>query len=108
MVQSLIPKDVSMFSADGFFIGPYDFSLSLGLPPPNPDPHPEVEQAIQNILKAAHKAGKKWSASNVVPLNINFCSSFVISAQCFAPLESKLRCARNKVSTWYGQSFSIG
>lgn len=46
--------------ADGVFIGPYDLSLSLGYPPPNPDPHPKVEEAIQTVLKTAHKAGKKW------------------------------------------------
>jgi 4-hydroxy-2-oxoheptanedioate aldolase len=50
----------SFNSIDGVFIGPYDLSLSLGFPPPNPDPHPKVEEAIQNILQAAHKAGKKW------------------------------------------------
>ncbi|KAI0689164.1 Phosphoenolpyruvate/pyruvate domain-containing protein [Cytidiella melzeri] len=44
---------------DGVFIGPYDLSLSLGFPPPNPDPHPKIEEAIQNILNIAHKAGKK-------------------------------------------------
>ncbi|KAI0088768.1 Phosphoenolpyruvate/pyruvate domain-containing protein [Irpex rosettiformis] len=44
---------------DGFFIGPYDLSLSLGFPPPNPDPHPEVEETLLSILDAAHKAGKK-------------------------------------------------
>jgi len=45
---------------DCLFIGPYDLSLSLGYPPPSPDPHPDVEVIIQDILKVAHKAGKKW------------------------------------------------
>jgi len=31
----------------------------MGYPPPMPDPHPEVEKVIQNIRKAAQKAGKK-------------------------------------------------
>ncbi|KAG1733373.1 Pyruvate/Phosphoenolpyruvate kinase-like domain-containing protein [Suillus paluster] len=44
---------------DCLFIGPYDLSLCLGYPPPSPDPHPDVEIVIQNILKAAHKEGKK-------------------------------------------------
>ncbi|OAX39346.1 Phosphoenolpyruvate/pyruvate domain-containing protein [Rhizopogon vinicolor AM-OR11-026] len=44
---------------DCLFIGPYDLSLCLGYPPPSPDPHPDVEVIIQDILKAAHKAGKK-------------------------------------------------
>jgi len=44
---------------DCLFIGPYDLSLCLGYPPPSPDPHPDVEVIIQNILKSAHKAGKK-------------------------------------------------
>jgi 4-hydroxy-2-oxoheptanedioate aldolase len=42
------------------FIGPYDLSISLGLPTPNPDPHPDLEDIIQKVLKAAHAAGKKW------------------------------------------------
>ncbi|KAG2127119.1 Pyruvate/Phosphoenolpyruvate kinase-like domain-containing protein [Suillus clintonianus] len=44
---------------DCLLIGPWDLSLSLGYPPPSPDPHPDVEIAIQNILKATHKEGKK-------------------------------------------------
>jgi len=44
---------------DILFIGPYDLSISLGLPTPNPDPHPDLEQIIQKVLKAAHSAGKK-------------------------------------------------
>ena len=44
------------------FIGPYDLSLSHGLPPPSPDPVPEAEEMIQKILAAAHAKGKKWYA----------------------------------------------
>jgi 4-hydroxy-2-oxoheptanedioate aldolase len=44
---------------DVLFIGPYDLSISLGLPTPNPDPHPDLEDIIQKVLKAAHAAGKK-------------------------------------------------
>ncbi|KIK63982.1 hypothetical protein GYMLUDRAFT_40197 [Collybiopsis luxurians FD-317 M1] len=44
---------------DGLMIGPYDLSNALGYPPPSPDPHPEVEKVVQQILKAAHDAGKK-------------------------------------------------
>ncbi|KAE9390119.1 Phosphoenolpyruvate/pyruvate domain-containing protein [Gymnopus androsaceus JB14] len=44
---------------DGLFIGPYDLSICLGYPPPSPDPHPEIEKVIQDILRAAHDAGKK-------------------------------------------------
>ncbi|KAG6878855.1 hypothetical protein C0992_007118 [Termitomyces sp. T32_za158] len=45
---------------DVLFIGPYDLSISLGYPTPNPDPHPDVEKIIQQVLTAAHDAGKKW------------------------------------------------
>ncbi|KAJ6503865.1 Pyruvate/Phosphoenolpyruvate kinase-like domain-containing protein, partial [Mycena sanguinolenta] len=47
---------------DVLFVGPFDLSVSLGYPgpsPASPDPHPQVEEIIQKILKAAHKAGKK-------------------------------------------------
>ncbi|KAG2143552.1 Pyruvate/Phosphoenolpyruvate kinase-like domain-containing protein [Suillus bovinus] len=44
---------------DCLFIGPWDLSLCLGYPPPSPDPHPDVEIVIQDILKVAHKEGKK-------------------------------------------------
>lgn len=44
---------------DVLFIGPYDLSISLGLPTPNPAPHPDLEDIIQKVLKAAHSAGKK-------------------------------------------------
>lgn len=66
-VEGLGKRDRSICSGlqaylclDGVFIGPYDLSLSLGLPPPNPDPHPKLEEAIQIILRAAHRAGKMW------------------------------------------------
>ncbi|EPQ54888.1 Phosphoenolpyruvate/pyruvate domain-containing protein [Gloeophyllum trabeum ATCC 11539] len=45
---------------DALFIGPYDLSISHGLPPPSPDPHPEAEKLIQRIKEVAHKAGKRW------------------------------------------------
>ncbi|KAK7437714.1 hypothetical protein VKT23_018430 [Stygiomarasmius scandens] len=44
---------------DGLFVGPSDLSITLGYPPPSPDPHPEVEKVINEILNAAHSAGKK-------------------------------------------------
>ncbi|TBU27372.1 Phosphoenolpyruvate/pyruvate domain-containing protein [Dichomitus squalens] len=50
---------LSVDGLDGVFIGPYDLSLSHGLPPPSPDPHPEAEKMIQHILAAAHAKGKK-------------------------------------------------
>lgn len=45
---------------DVLFIGPYDLSIGLGYKPPSPDPHPYVEKLIQQVLKDAHDAGKKW------------------------------------------------
>ncbi|KAK7034601.1 hypothetical protein VNI00_012232 [Paramarasmius palmivorus] len=45
---------------DGLFVGPSDLSITLGYPPPAPDPHPEVEKVIEEILKVAHGAKKKW------------------------------------------------
>ncbi|TFK48831.1 Phosphoenolpyruvate/pyruvate domain-containing protein [Heliocybe sulcata] len=44
---------------DALFIGPYDLSISHGLPPPSPDPHPDAEKLIQRIKEVAHAAGKK-------------------------------------------------
>lgn len=46
---------------DVLFIGPYDLSINLGYPTPSPDPHPDVEKIIQQVLRASHAAGKKWS-----------------------------------------------
>lgn len=54
---------------DGVFIGPYDLSLSHGLPPPSPDPVPEAEELIQKILAAAHAKGKKWCERSPFILN---------------------------------------
>ncbi|THH31453.1 hypothetical protein EUX98_g2756 [Antrodiella citrinella] len=49
----------SVLVLDGIFIGPYDLSLSFEHPAPNPDPVAPIEEKIQAILQAAHKAGKK-------------------------------------------------
>ncbi|KZT22821.1 Phosphoenolpyruvate/pyruvate domain-containing protein [Neolentinus lepideus HHB14362 ss-1] len=49
----------SVEGIDALFIGPYDLSISHGLPPPSPDPHPEAEKLIQRIREVTHKAGKK-------------------------------------------------
>ncbi|KAJ8455040.1 hypothetical protein ONZ45_g19073 [Pleurotus djamor] len=54
-----VKEIASVDGIDCLFIGPYDLSIALGYPPPSPDPHPEVEKVIQQILKAAHEAGKK-------------------------------------------------
>lgn len=53
-------KEIALVDGiDVLFIGPYDLSISLGYPTPSPDPHPEVEKVIQDVLNAAHAAGKK-------------------------------------------------
>eukprot|EP01117_Protostelium_nocturnum_P011311 TRINITY_DN4101_c0_g1_i1.p1 TRINITY_DN4101_c0_g1~~TRINITY_DN4101_c0_g1_i1.p1 ORF type:complete len:271 (-),score=104.07 TRINITY_DN4101_c0_g1_i1:71-883(-) len=44
---------------DVIFIGPIDLSNFLGHPLAYGEEHPKVTQAIDRILKAAHKAGKK-------------------------------------------------
>jgi 4-hydroxy-2-oxoheptanedioate aldolase len=41
------------------FIGPFDLSNALGHPLAHGVEHPVVSEAIQNILDASHKAGKK-------------------------------------------------
>ncbi|KAJ3969520.1 Pyruvate/Phosphoenolpyruvate kinase-like domain-containing protein [Lentinula raphanica] len=60
LVQVAESPELLCSHADGLFIGPYDLSNALGYPPPSPDPHPEVEKVIQDILRVAHEAGKKW------------------------------------------------
>ncbi|KAF5341295.1 hypothetical protein D9758_016654 [Tetrapyrgos nigripes] len=44
---------------DGLFVGPSDLSIALGYPPIDP-PQDQVQKATQEILDAAHGAGKKW------------------------------------------------
>ena len=44
---------------DVLFIGPFDLSNALGHPLAHGVEHPVLSEAIQNILDAAHKAGKK-------------------------------------------------
>lgn len=46
---------------DVLFLGPYDLSLSLGLPVPPPlnPPHPTLLAAMQKVIAAAQAAGKK-------------------------------------------------
>jgi 4-hydroxy-2-oxoheptanedioate aldolase len=51
---------------DGVFVGPVDLAISLGLGPDSNSRHPEFVQALEEILRAAGKAG--------LPAGI-FCSS---------------------------------
>ena len=44
---------------DVLFIGPFDLSNALGHPLASEVEHPILSEAIQTILDAAHKAGKK-------------------------------------------------
>jgi len=41
----------------GLFVGPFDLSLSLGLPPGNNDGNPIFDQALQRILAACKDSG---------------------------------------------------
>ena len=44
---------------DVLFIGPFDLSNALGHPLAHEVEHPLLSEAIQNILDAAHRAGKR-------------------------------------------------
>ncbi|KAH8929959.1 Phosphoenolpyruvate/pyruvate domain-containing protein [Atractiella rhizophila] len=43
---------------DGLFIGPYDLSISHGIPIPNPRPHADAEKMIQHILATCKQNNK--------------------------------------------------
>lgn len=55
MIAIFIP----LLKLDVIFIGPFDLSNALGHPLAHGVEHPVVAEAIQNILDAAHKAGKQ-------------------------------------------------
>ena len=47
---------VSLAGVDGIFVGPFDLSISMGLP--GQFDHPDFTAAIDRIIKACHDAGK--------------------------------------------------
>ena len=98
---------LTLWMADGVFIGPYDLSLSLGFPAPSPDPHPEVEKVIQQILASSHAKNKKWYVPHpAVPLMgpIRHEHPTILNghaARSSAPPGPSLRSAPRRASTWY-------
>lgn len=51
-----IEKIVNVDGVDGIFIGPYDLSVSLGIP--GETEGPVIEDAVKRVVKAAQDAGK--------------------------------------------------
>lgn len=47
---------VSLDGVDGIFVGPFDLSISMGLP--GQFDHPDFTAAVDRIVKACHNAGK--------------------------------------------------
>ena len=47
---------VSLDGVDGIFVGPFDLSISMGLP--GQFDHPDFTAAVDRIIKACHDAGK--------------------------------------------------
>ena len=53
---NVIEQAVQVDGIDGFFVGPYDLSLSMGIP--GQFQHPRFRVALQRIAEACHAAGK--------------------------------------------------
>ena len=45
-----------MEGVDGIFIGPFDLSISMGIP--GQFDHPDFQAALKRVLEACHKNGK--------------------------------------------------